>query len=46
MAIHSRSSRLDLALQARQLHRQRFQLAEGTGRFGQLLLTRLRLFDA
>ena len=36
--------RFDLALQTRQPHRQGFQLAEGTGGLGQLLLTRQRLF--
>ena len=36
--------RFDLALQTRQLHRQRFQLAEGTGGLGQLLLAHQRLF--
>ncbi|CRM18115.1 hypothetical protein [Pseudomonas sp. 24 E 13] len=35
---------LDPALQPGQLHRQRFQLAEGTSGFGQLLLTVPRLF--
>ena len=36
--------RFDLALQTRQLHRQRLQLTEGASGLGQLLLTRQRLF--
>ncbi|MNP12059.1 hypothetical protein D3C76_1042780 [compost metagenome] len=39
-------TRLDLPLEPGQLHRYRLKLAEGAGRFGQLLLTGLRLFDS
>ncbi|MNX75558.1 hypothetical protein D3C86_1070350 [compost metagenome] len=42
---HLLQTRLDPPLQTRQLHRQRFQLPEGAGRLGQLLLPRLGLFD-
>jgi len=41
---HVINRRFDLALQASQLHGQRFQLTEGTGRLGQLLLARQGLF--